>query len=166
MSSDGAIPGRHAGSGARPYILLGNASHHSASGVCDRVPSPPPSQDNAYFVKKTQNLLVTQPFLRVPEELELPSVLQPLILLLHCQGLLSCPHLELWQLQPSFYSCHCFRRPLFSSPHPARPSPRLAPSSCSLPSPIHSPHSCHVAGLPWALPTTGLPSFWSAEDGR
>lgn len=56
MSSDGAIPGRHAGSGARPYILLGNASHHSASGVCDRVPSPPPSQDNAYFLKKNTEL--------------------------------------------------------------------------------------------------------------
>lgn len=52
------------------------------------------------------------------------------------------------------------------SPHPTRPSHRLAPSSCSLPSPVPSPDSCHVAGLPWTLPITGLPSFWSAEHGR
>lgn len=165
MSSDGAIPGRRAGSGARPYILLGNASHHSSSGVCDRVPSPPPSQDNAYFVKKTELAchiaILTGPggarAAICPTTTEFFSSTVRSAFLSSSGTVAAAATLLFLPL---------LQAPTVLPTPPARPSPRLAPSSCSLPSPVPSPHSCHVAGLPWALPTTGLPSFWSAEDGR
>lgn len=98
--------------------------------------------------------------------LEQPSVLQPLNSSSPLSGSALLSSFATWQLQPSLLFLPLLQAPtvLPTIPYPSPFLQDLPSSSCSLPSPIPSPHSCHVAGLSWALSTIGLLSLWSADQ--